>query len=114
MACIYDVFDQQFANFFTSFFATKQQGTEIFGFVTTAEMASGKVWIRYDLQAVPAEAEPQTSVADVAPQAEPQVAAVVASPAEPQVLPEQAAEVAETNAMVAEKHDVDTVTPREQ
>ncbi len=75
------------------------------------EMASGKVWIRYDLQAVPAEAEPQTSVADVAPQAEPQVAAVVASPAEPQVLPEQAAEVAETNAMVAEKHDVDTVTP---
>ncbi|MFE8149915.1 MFS transporter [Brenneria goodwinii] len=33
--CIYDVFDQQFANFFTSFFATKQQGTEIFGFVTT-------------------------------------------------------------------------------
>lgn len=35
VACIYDVFDQQFANFFTSFFATKQQGTEIFGFVTT-------------------------------------------------------------------------------
>jgi len=33
--CIYDVFDQQFANFFTSFFTTKQQGTEIFGFVTT-------------------------------------------------------------------------------
>ncbi|KAA8998905.1 MFS transporter [Affinibrenneria salicis] len=33
--CVYDVFDQQFANFFTSFFETKQRGTEIFGFVTT-------------------------------------------------------------------------------
>lgn len=34
--CIYDVFDQQFANFFTSFFATRKEATEIFGFVTTA------------------------------------------------------------------------------
>ncbi len=36
VACVYDVFDQQFANFFTSFFSSKQRGTEIFGFVTTA------------------------------------------------------------------------------
>ncbi|WP_406705216.1 MFS transporter [Sodalis sp.] len=33
--CVYDVFDQQFANFFTSFFTTHQRGTQIFGFVTT-------------------------------------------------------------------------------
>ena len=31
----YDVFDQQFANFFTSFFATGEQGTRVFGYVTT-------------------------------------------------------------------------------
>ncbi|MEV8657405.1 MFS transporter, partial [Klebsiella pneumoniae] len=29
------VFDQQFANFFKSFFASPQRGTEVFGFVTT-------------------------------------------------------------------------------
>ncbi len=28
-------FDQQFANFFTSFFATGEQGTRVFGYVTT-------------------------------------------------------------------------------
>ncbi|XNM87298.1 MFS transporter [Escherichia coli] len=27
VSCTYDVFDQQFANFFTSFFATGEQGT---------------------------------------------------------------------------------------
>ncbi|MFB8831210.1 oligosaccharide MFS transporter [Azotobacter sp. CWF10] len=35
VACLYDVFDQQFANFFRSFFASPQQGTQVFGFVTT-------------------------------------------------------------------------------
>ncbi|MDU8924827.1 MFS transporter [Pasteurellaceae bacterium LIM206] len=35
VACVYDIFDQQFANFFTSFFQSKAQGTEIFGYVTT-------------------------------------------------------------------------------
>ncbi|MCU5776452.1 MFS transporter [Erwiniaceae bacterium BAC15a-03b] len=35
VASIYDVFDQQFANFFKGFFSSPQQGTEIFGFVTT-------------------------------------------------------------------------------
>ncbi|OOF39928.1 MFS transporter [Rodentibacter mrazii] len=35
VACIYDIFDQQFANFFTSFFSSKALGTEIFGYVTT-------------------------------------------------------------------------------
>ncbi|CNE12982.1 galactoside permease [Yersinia rohdei] len=35
VACVYDVFDQQFANFFKSFFESKQRGTEIFGYVTT-------------------------------------------------------------------------------
>ncbi|KAA8999383.1 MFS transporter [Affinibrenneria salicis] len=35
VACVYDVFDQQFATFFTTFFASKEQGTEIFGYVTT-------------------------------------------------------------------------------
>ncbi|TCV92246.1 oligosaccharide MFS transporter [Biostraticola tofi] len=35
VASIYDVFDQQFANFFKSFFSSPQRGTEIFGFVTT-------------------------------------------------------------------------------
>ncbi len=76
------------------------------------EMASGKVWIRYDLPAVTTESEPQTTVAEVTPQAEPQApVSVVTTPAEPQVSPEHAADVAETNAVVAEKHDVDTVTP---
>ncbi|XNM78674.1 MFS transporter [Escherichia coli] len=33
VSCTYDVFDQQFANFFTSFFATGEQGTRVFGYV---------------------------------------------------------------------------------
>ena len=36
VACVYDVFDQQFANFFKTFFTSPQHGTEVFGFVTTA------------------------------------------------------------------------------
>lgn len=36
VACVYDVFDQQFATFFKSFFATPQAGTQAFGFATTA------------------------------------------------------------------------------
>ena len=36
VACIYDVFDQQFATFFKSFFATPEAGTRAFGFATTA------------------------------------------------------------------------------
>jgi OHS family lactose permease-like MFS transporter len=35
VASVYDVFDQQFANFFKGFFASPQRGTEVFGFVTT-------------------------------------------------------------------------------
>lgn len=35
VSCTYDVFDQQFANFFTSFFATGEEGTRVFGYVTT-------------------------------------------------------------------------------
>ncbi len=35
VASIYDVFDQQFANFFKSFFSSPQRGTEVFGYVTT-------------------------------------------------------------------------------
>ncbi|MCT4704028.1 MFS transporter [Enterobacteriaceae bacterium H20N1] len=35
VSCTYDVFDQQFANFFTSFFDSSQQGTRVFGYVTT-------------------------------------------------------------------------------
>ncbi|MBM0911838.1 MFS transporter, partial [Escherichia coli] len=35
VSCTYDVFDQQFANFFPSFFATGEQGTRVFGYVTT-------------------------------------------------------------------------------
>ncbi|SCC01267.1 MFS transporter [Gilliamella intestini] len=35
VACTYDVFDQQFANFFTSFFSSEQAGREAFGYVTT-------------------------------------------------------------------------------
>ncbi|MBE5202673.1 MFS transporter [Pectobacterium quasiaquaticum] len=35
VSCTYDVFDQQFANFFTSFFETRQEGTRVFGYVTT-------------------------------------------------------------------------------
>jgi oligosaccharide:H+ symporter len=36
VACVYDVFDQQFATFFKTFFATPQEGTRAFGFATTA------------------------------------------------------------------------------
>lgn len=44
VACVYDVFDQQFANFFKSFFASPQQGTEMFGYVTTAgELANALI-----------------------------------------------------------------------
>ncbi|WP_308823975.1 oligosaccharide MFS transporter [Sodalis praecaptivus] len=44
VASIYDVFDQQFANFFKGFFASPQQGTEIFGFVTTGgELLNGLI-----------------------------------------------------------------------
>ncbi|VEA72076.1 Lactose-proton symport [Serratia rubidaea] len=35
VSCTYDVFDQQFANFFTSFFSSGEQGTRVFGYVTT-------------------------------------------------------------------------------
>ncbi|MGL5029887.1 MAG: MFS transporter [Aeromonas sp.] len=35
VACTYDVFDQQFANFFTEFFPSKEEGTRFFGYVTT-------------------------------------------------------------------------------
>ncbi|WP_029685603.1 oligosaccharide MFS transporter [Tatumella saanichensis] len=35
VSCTYDVFDQQFANFFTSFFSSSDQGTRVFGYVTT-------------------------------------------------------------------------------
>lgn len=35
VSCTYDVFDQQFANFFTSFFSSHDQGTRVFGYVTT-------------------------------------------------------------------------------
>lgn len=35
VACVYDVFDQQFANFFTSFFSDRHAGTQAFGYVTT-------------------------------------------------------------------------------
>ena len=36
VASVYDVFDQQFATFFKTFFATPQEGTRAFGFATTA------------------------------------------------------------------------------
>ncbi|AVR01884.1 MFS transporter [Pluralibacter gergoviae] len=36
VACVYDVFDQQFATFFKTFFATPEAGTRAFGFATTA------------------------------------------------------------------------------
>jgi OHS family lactose permease-like MFS transporter len=36
VACVYDVFDQQFATFFKTFFATPEEGTRAFGFATTA------------------------------------------------------------------------------
>ena len=36
VACVYDVFDQQFATFFRSFFDTPEEGIRAFGFATTA------------------------------------------------------------------------------
>ncbi|MDP8170385.1 MFS transporter [Pasteurella skyensis] len=35
VACTYDIFDQQFGNFFNTFFDTKEKGIEVFGYVTT-------------------------------------------------------------------------------
>lgn len=35
VSCVYDVYDQQFANFFISFFSDDRQGTEALGIVTT-------------------------------------------------------------------------------
>ena len=35
MACVYDIFDQQFGNFFNTFFESKEQGMKFFGYVTT-------------------------------------------------------------------------------
>ncbi len=35
VACFYEVFEQQFVNYFRSFFADPQQGSRVFGFVTT-------------------------------------------------------------------------------
>ena len=35
VACIYDIFDQQFGNFFNTFFESKEQGMKFFGYVTT-------------------------------------------------------------------------------
>lgn len=35
VSCTYDIFDQQFATFFTGFFSSAEQGTRMFGYVTT-------------------------------------------------------------------------------
>ena len=35
VACVYDIFDQQFGNFFNTFFESKEQGMKFFGYVTT-------------------------------------------------------------------------------
>ncbi|ORJ24663.1 MFS transporter [Rouxiella badensis] len=35
VSCTYEVFDQQFANFFTSFFSSADEGTRVFGYITT-------------------------------------------------------------------------------
>lgn len=35
VACTYDIFDQQFGNFFNTFFDSKEEGIEMFGYVTT-------------------------------------------------------------------------------
>ncbi len=35
VACTYDIFDQQFGNFFNTFFDSKEKGIEMFGYVTT-------------------------------------------------------------------------------
>ncbi len=36
VACIYDIFDQQFGNFFNRFFESNAEGIKMFGYVTTA------------------------------------------------------------------------------
>ncbi|WP_050738253.1 MFS transporter [[Mannheimia] succiniciproducens] len=36
IACVYDIFDQQFGNFFNTFFESHEQGIKMFGYVTTA------------------------------------------------------------------------------
>ncbi|WP_224752577.1 MFS transporter [Metabacillus arenae] len=38
VGCIYDVYDQQFAVFFTRFFATPEEGTEVFGNLYTLQI----------------------------------------------------------------------------
>lgn len=38
VGCIYDVYDQQFPVFFTHFFATESQGTEVFGNLVTLQI----------------------------------------------------------------------------
>lgn len=43
VACVYDVFDQQFATFFKGFFVNPQRGTEVFGFATTAGEAANAI-----------------------------------------------------------------------
>ena len=51
----YDVFDQQFANFFISFFATGEQGTRVFGYVTTmGELLNASIMFFAPLIIVPA------------------------------------------------------------
>lgn len=35
VACVYDIFDQQFGKFFNTFFESKEQGIKVFGYVTT-------------------------------------------------------------------------------
>ncbi|OOH89662.1 MFS transporter [Pasteurellaceae bacterium 15-036681] len=35
VACVYDIFDQQFGNFFNTFFDSHEQGIKMFGYVTT-------------------------------------------------------------------------------
>lgn len=36
VACVYDVFDQQFINFFSSFFPSQGEAVKMFGYITTA------------------------------------------------------------------------------
>ncbi|MFM2481697.1 MFS transporter [Celerinatantimonas sp. YJH-8] len=43
VACIYDVYDQQFANYFKTFFSTPEKGNEVFGFATTAGEAANAI-----------------------------------------------------------------------
>ena len=44
VSCTYDVFDQQFANFFTGFFSSPAKGTQVFGYVTTlGELLNGLI-----------------------------------------------------------------------